>query len=160
MNSFFTNVLVAINGSESSILAAKYAIVLAKSYDCKLSAVYVVDTSSISQLALNKISTKEEGQEFEKSFQSDGEKYLNFVEDLANAKGVHIEKEVRQGPVSSEILAAADDKKSDLIILGRWGKDLSARDNLFNTHREIITNAKCSVLYAKEPDIEQIYKMA
>ena len=157
---FFTNILVAINGSDASIMAAKYAIVMAKSYRCKLSAVYVVDTASIRQLALSKIFIKEESQEYERNLQGDGEKYLAFVEDLAGEKGIKIEKEVRQGAVYSEILAAAEEKKSDLIILGGWEKDHKSRDTLSSTHREIMSNAKCSVLLAKEPYMNQIFKMA
>ena len=157
---FFTNILVAINGSEASISAAKYAIIMARSYRCKLTAVYVVDTASIRQLALSRIFIPEESQEYERNLQGDGDKYLAFVEELALAKGLKIEKEIRQGAVYSEILAAADEKKTDLIILGGWEKDLSSRDTLSNTHKEIMSNAKCSVLLAKEPYIDRIYKMA
>jgi nucleotide-binding universal stress UspA family protein len=155
-----SNIVVVITGSDASILAAKYAIVMAKAYRCKMTAVYVVDTATIRQLTLSKIFIQEESQEYEKSLTSNGERYLSFVEELARAKGVRIDRELRQGAVYTEILTAADDRKADLIILGGWEKDRSARDIISQAHREIMVNAKCSVLLVKEPGIDQIYKQA
>jgi nucleotide-binding universal stress UspA family protein len=155
-----SNIVVAITGSDASILAAKYAIVMAKAYRCKMTAAYVVDTATIRQLTLSKIFIQEESQEYEKSLTSNGERYLSFVEELARAKGVRIDREIRRGAVYTEILTVADDRKADLIILGGWEKDRSARDIISQAHREIMVNAKCSVLLVKEPGIDQIYKQA
>jgi nucleotide-binding universal stress UspA family protein len=62
--------------------------------------------------------------------------------------------------VYTEILTAADDRKADLIILGGWEKERSARDIISHAHREIMVNAKCPVLLVKEPNIDQIYKQS
>jgi len=156
----FSNIVVAVSGSDASILAAKYAIVMAKLYQCKLFAVYVVDTATIKQLTLSKIFVTEESQEYEKSLEANGERYLSFVEELATAKGIKIEKELRHGAVYTEILMAAEEKKADLIILGGWERDRSARDIFSHSHKETMINAKCSVLLAKEVNIDQIYKQA
>jgi len=156
----FSNIVVAVNGSEASILAAKYAIVMAKAYKCRLSAVYVVDTATIRQLTLSKIFIPEESEEYERSLQANGERYLAFVEELARSKSVKIESELRRGAVYTEILAAADEKNADLIILGGWEKDRNPRDIYSHSHREIIINSKCTVLLAKEPNIDHIYKQA
>jgi len=158
IKSLFTNIVVAISGTDASILAAKYAIVMAKLYRCRLSAVYVVDTATIRQLTLSKIFIQEESQEYEKSLEVNGERYLSFVEELANAKGVKVEREVRRGAFYTEILAVANEKKADLIILGGWEKDRHPRDIFSHSHREIMINAKCSVMEVKEPNIDLIYK--
>jgi nucleotide-binding universal stress UspA family protein len=155
-----SNIVVAISGSDASILAAKYAIVLAKSYHCRLSAVYVVDTATIKQLTLSKIFIQEESQEYEKGLEANGERYLSFILELGHAKGVRIEREIRHGAVYTEVLAVANEKNADLIVLGGWEKDRSARDIFSHSQREIMINAKCSVLLAKEPGIDQIYKHA
>jgi nucleotide-binding universal stress UspA family protein len=156
----FSNIVVAVSGSDSSILASKYAIVLAKLYRCRLSAVYVVDTATIRQLTLSKIFIQEESQEYEKSLEANGERYLSFVEDLARAKGVKIEREMRKGAVYTEILGAAAERRADLILLGGWEKDRNARDIITQAHREIMVNSKCSVLLVKEPSIDMLYKQA
>jgi nucleotide-binding universal stress UspA family protein len=141
-------------------MAAKYAIVMAKQYRCRLSAIYVVDTATIRQLTLSKIFIQEESQEYERSLEANGDRYLSFVEELARAKGIKIDRDIRRGAVYTEILQAADERKADLIILGGWEKDRSARDIISNSHREIMVNAKCSVLLVKEPAVDQIYKQA
>jgi len=156
----FSNILLAVSGSDAAILAAKYAIVMAKLYHCKLSAVYVIDTATIKQLTLSKIFIQEESQEYEKSLEANGERYLSFVEELARAKGVKIEREIRRGAVYTELLTAADERRADLIILGGWEKDRSARDIITHAHREIMISAKCSVLLVKEPSIDLLYKQA
>ena len=158
--SLFSNIVVAINGSDASILAAKYAIVMAKVSRCRLSAVYVVDTATIRQLTLSKIFIQEESQDYEKGLEANGERYLSFVEELARAKGIKIEREIRRGAVHTEILAVADQKDADLIILGGWEKGRSSKDIISHSYREIMVNAKSSVLLAIEPSIDQIYRQA
>jgi nucleotide-binding universal stress UspA family protein len=156
----FSHIVVAVSGSDASISAAKYAIVMAKQYHCRLSAAYVVDIATIRQLTLSKIFIQEESQEYEKSLEANGARYLSFVEELARAKGVKIEREIRRGAIYTEILNVAEEKKADIIILGGWEKDRSARDIISHAHREIMVNAKCSVLLVKEPGIDHLYKQA
>jgi nucleotide-binding universal stress UspA family protein len=160
IKALFSNIVVAVSGSDASILASKYAIVLAKLYRCRLSAIYVIDTATIRQLTLSKIFIQEESLEYEKSLEANGERYLSFVEELARAKGVKIEREMRRGAVYTEILSAADERRADLILLGGWEKDRSARDIITHAHREIMVSAKCSVLLVKEASIDQLYKQA
>lgn len=160
MKPLISNIVTVITGSDASILAAKYAIIMSKIYRCRLTALYVVDTATIRQLTLSKIFIQEESQEYEKSLEANGARYLSFVEELARAKGVKIERDIRKGAVYTEVLAVADEKKADLIVLGGWEKDRSARDIISHAHREIMVNAKCSVFIVKEPAIDQIYKQA
>jgi nucleotide-binding universal stress UspA family protein len=154
----FSNVVVAVTGSDASLLAAKYAIAMAKAYRCRLTAVYVVDIATIRQLMLSKIFIQEESQEYVKGLEANGERYLAFVDELAHTKGVKLERTIRRGAVYSEILSLADEKKADLIILGGWEKDRSARDIISHSHREIMINAKCSVVLVKEPNMDQIFR--
>ncbi|MDR3129914.1 MAG: universal stress protein [Treponema sp.] len=156
----FSHIIAAVTGSDASIIAAKYAIVMAKQYRCRLSAVYVVDTATIRQLTLSKIFIQEESQEYERSLEANGDRYLSFVEELARAKGIKIERDIRRGAVYTEIIQAAGERKADLIVLGGWEKDRNARDIISNSYREIMVNAKCSVLLVKEPSVDQIYKQS
>ncbi|MCL2759667.1 MAG: universal stress protein [Treponema sp.] len=160
MKSLISHIVTAVTGTDASILAAKYAIVLAKQYHCKLTAVYVVDTATIRQLTLSKIFIQEEAAEYEKSLETNGNRYLAFVDELAHAKGVKIDKIIRKGAIFTEVLHVADEKKADLILLGGWEKDTKTRDIIGHSHREIMANAKCSVVLVKEPNIDQIYKHA
>jgi nucleotide-binding universal stress UspA family protein len=158
MKPLISNILTAVTGSDASIMAAKYAIIMAKTYHCHLTAVYVIDTATIRQLTLSKIFIQEESSEYEQSLEANGHRYLSFVEELAHAKGIKIKKEILRGAVYTEILTAAEKNNADLIVMGGWERDRNARDIIGQAHREIMINAKCSVLLVKEPNIDQLYK--
>ncbi|MDR0909870.1 MAG: universal stress protein [Spirochaetaceae bacterium] len=160
MKPLHTHILVAVTGSDASISAAKYAIVMAKQYHSRLTAVYVVDIATIRQLTLSKIFIKEESQEYEESLEANGTRYLNFVEELAHAKGIKLEKQIRKGAVYTEILNTADECKADLIVLGGWEKNRNPRDTIGHSHKEIMINSKCSVLLVKEQNVDVLYKQA
>ena len=149
-----THIMTVVTGSEASINAAKYAILSAKLYHCKLSAIYVVDTATIKSLTLHKIFIQEESSEYEKSLEANGNRYLYFVEDLARAKKVSIDCFIRKGAIHTEVLSAADEKKVDMIIIGGLDKDLVPHDTISHAYKEIIVHAKCSVLLVKEPNID------
>ena len=155
----FNNILVVINGSEASIQAAQYGVLMARLYRCDMKAIYVVDTATLKELTISKFFVSEESSEYEKSLTEDGKGYLNYVENLAKAKGIKIETELRKGSVWSEVIAYADDSKSDLILLGEH-KHIQSKDVISSIYREIISHANCSVLFVKEKDIEKLYKMA
>ncbi|ULQ60349.1 universal stress protein [Brucepastera parasyntrophica] len=157
----FQNVLVLVNGTEASINAVRYAILMAKLYRCRVYAVYVVDTATIKQLTLNRIFIEEEGTAYEQSLDENGRHYLSYISELGKEKGVTIETELRYGAVWSEIVASAEEKKADAILLGGYDKTMTdQKDMLSSTYRFILMNARCSVLMVKEKMIEQLYKLA
>lgn len=156
----FQNILVMVNGTEASINAVRYAILMAKLYRSRIFASYVVDTATIKMLSLNKIFIEEESREYEESLELNGKRYLSYVTDLGKAKGVAIETELRRGAIWSEIVTAAEEKSIDLILLGGYEKEMSDKDVLSTTHRSVLVSARCSVLVVKEKMIEQLYKLA
>lgn len=160
MKNVFTNLIVAISGSEASISAAKYAVLMARQYQCRLTAVYVVDTATIKQLMMTKIFVPQESAEYEKSLEENGKRYLAFAKELGQAKGLAIETELRRGAVYTEIMACAEERKADGIILGGWEKGRSAQSIISVAHKEILYNSSCTVIVVKEPMIDQMYKNA
>jgi nucleotide-binding universal stress UspA family protein len=160
MKPLFQTIVVAVSGSEASINASKYAIVLAKQYRCRLVAVNVVDTATLKELLLSRIFVEDESFEYERSLEENGQRYLNYIEELAVRKGVEIEKVLRRGAVFSEIISAAEERDADLILLGAFEEKGGTRDVLSRQRREILRNARCSVLVVKEPDIEFLYRKA
>lgn len=156
----FKNVLVMVNGTEASINAVRYAILMAKLYQSDVRAVYVVDTATIRQLSLNRIFVDDESREYERSLEQNGQRYLAFVEQLGKDKGVKVQTELRRGAIWSEIVTAAEERKTDLILLGGTESTQSDKDVLSTTHKSVLVNARCSVLVVKEKMIEQLYKLA
>lgn len=156
----FQNILVMVNGTEASINAVRYAVLMAKLYRSRVYAVYVVDTATIKMLTLNRIFIEEESRDYEDSLELNGKRYLAFVDELGKSKGVKIETEMRRGAIWSEVIAAAEEKKIDAILLGGSEKSMSDEDVLSTTHRSVLVNARCSVIIVKEKMIEQLYKLA
>jgi len=160
MKPLFQTVVIAVSGSEASVNAARYAIVLAKQYRCRLVAVNVVDTATLKELLLSRIFVEDESFEYEHSLEENGQRYLNYIEELAARKGVAVEKVMRKGAVFSEIINAAEEREADLIVLGGFEEKSGTRDVLSRQHRDILRNARCSILVVKEPDIEFLYRKA
>jgi nucleotide-binding universal stress UspA family protein len=158
MRELFPTVVVAVSGSETSICAAKYAIALAKSCRSRLIAVYVVDTATLKELLLSRIFVEEESRDYEKSLEQNGQRYLDYVAELAATKGVQLEKILRRGTISTEIVEAAEDNQASLILLGGFQDKGALWDPLSRQHREIMKNARCSILVVKEPEIDLIFR--
>lgn len=153
-----SNIVVAVSGSEASVQAAKYSMILSKLYKSNLTAVYVVDVATLRQLTMSRILIADESANFEQSFEKNGKRYLDFIKELAESKELRIETELRRGAVTGEILAAAESKKADLIVLGGWEKNRCAKDIIQHLHRELIVAAKCSVLISREPDVDSMFR--
>lgn len=162
IKSLFQNILVAYNGSKSSLHAVMYAILLSKCYKCKVKVVSVVDIATIKQLMLTKFVIKDEGERFAESLEADAKRNLDFALGLAKSKNIKIEIELRKGSVCSEIINCADDFKADLILLG--GSDNSSissvsHDVVTKQESELIGSSHCSVLVVRQPHIDQLFKI-
>jgi nucleotide-binding universal stress UspA family protein len=158
MKGIIRTLLVAVSGSTSSLAAAKYGIVMAKMHKCRLVATYVVDTATLRELLLSKIFVEEESADYEKSLESNGQRYLNYVEELARKKGVQVEKSLRKGSISTEIVEAAQENEADIVLVGGFEDKGIMHDAISRQSRDILKNAECSVLVVKQADIDSIYQ--
>ncbi|MBR4599467.1 MAG: universal stress protein [Treponema sp.] len=159
-------IVVAVNGSERSIHAAMYGILLAKQYKCEIKAVYIVDTNTLRYLTMNRVFIEDESQKYEQRLVDDGKRYLSYIERIAKEKGVEVETELKKGAIWSEVIKTAEDFAADLILLG--GKERAVNssqasiqhDKISLTNAEIIGSATCNVLVVHKPDIEKLFKIA
>jgi len=158
MKPLFGTLLVAINGSEASIDAFKYALAAKKQYGANVIACYVVDTAAIRQLALSRIFVPDESEEYERSLESSGRRYLSFCRELADRKRLSIEELLVKGSIPGEIIKAAGDRRVDCIVIGGNPSEMQSRDTLADANREILRNARCPVIFVKPGQEEQRYK--
>ncbi len=156
----FQNVLVLVNGTEASINAVRYAVLMSKLYKSRVFAVFVVDTATIKQLSINRIFIEEESREYEASLAENGARYLAYVEKIGKDKGVHIQTDLRRGAIWSEVIACANENDIDLILIGSQELPLhEQKDAISSTFKSVLIHSRCSVLVVKEPDVEQLYKL-
>ena len=88
--------LVAINGSEGSIKAAMYAIMMARDYNIGLKFVYVIDSATIRYLGINQMLAKDEETDYKVDLCYEGQNYLEYAQSLAATKGVVAQTELRE----------------------------------------------------------------
>jgi nucleotide-binding universal stress UspA family protein len=144
--------MVYIDGTEQSITAAQYAICLASFSGAELIAHYVINTRAMEDLLKARIFLPDEELEYEHDMEADAERYLNYVNELAIAKGVTIIKKLSSGSVNKEIVNAVRDEHIDLLVVGELSHIRSRRDEFYDETERAVRSVGCSVLIVKDPD--------
>jgi len=145
-------IMVYIDGTEQSITAAQYAICLASSSHAELIAHYVINTRAMEDLLRARIFLKDEQVEYEHDMETDAERYLNHVNELAVQKGVTIVKKQSKGSVYKEIVNAVVENEVDLLVIGELSRIRSRRDEFYDEAERAMRNVGCSVLIVKDED--------
>ncbi len=145
-------IMVYIDGSEQSITAAQYAIVLAKTLGSELYALYVVDTRALAELVKSHIFLDSEQDEYRRDLEGDATRYLNHVRELARRKGVAVTTEKSSGAVNVEIKNKVAEFGVDLLVIGDIPQIRSRRDELYNETERAMRSVPFPVLIAKGED--------
>ena len=144
-------ILVYIDGTESSITAAQYAVCLASFFRAELIALYVVNTRAIEDLLKARIFLEDEQIEYEHDIEADAERYLNHVDDLAVKKGITVIKRSAKGSIHSEIINTIKEGV-DLLVIGELPRIRSRRDEFYDETERAMRMAPCSVIIVKDED--------
>ena len=123
-------ILVSIGGNERSLLAAQYAVALARLLGAELVAVYVVDTKILAGLLKARIFVRMEEMDYARDLEEDGRRYLNHVRDLAEAKGVTVSTVLEKGEVHTIVTAKARETGADLLVMGELDTPASDRKSV------------------------------
>lgn len=159
MTGFLSKIILYIDGSESSITAAQFAILMAKQYGSELSAIYVVNENLLSELLRAKVFVQMEKMDYERSLEEDGKRYLNYVAKLGEKKGVRVETILRKGIVHEEVIRAVEEGRYDLLVQGELGEVLSLRDSFYEESERILRKVNCAVLVVRGKDkIERAFE--
>jgi nucleotide-binding universal stress UspA family protein len=138
------NILVPVDFSEAAHLALGYGIVFARPSRAKLICLHVLEvlpSSSTEMVSATERISKTVSQEIERTLR-------NLLRDQTNE--IPREDILTNGGPSREILQMAEDRKVDLIVLGRHGKAGPGRFLLGSTAERVIRHACCPVLVVKE----------
>jgi len=152
MKSPISRILVYIDGSDESISAAQYAIMLAASNQAELRALYVVNTRALNDLLKSRIFIESEQEEYQADLESDSQRYLNHVEKLASRKGIPVILTKRSGSIFQEIKTEIEENRVDLLVLGKGSSVRSRRDELYDDTERAAKLAPCAVLFARDEE--------
>jgi nucleotide-binding universal stress UspA family protein len=154
-------ILLHVEATETGLIAARYAVALAKAYAAQLHAVYVVNEKMLEELLSARVFVEEEEVDLERDLEEDGRRYLSAVERLADEKGVSLAAELARGVVHREVVDKATQMGASLIIIGEIEEPMSRRDASFDEGEMIIRLAKCPVLTVKgEDQVRTLYESA
>jgi nucleotide-binding universal stress UspA family protein len=153
------NILVSVSGSPDSLMAAKYAICLARIMQTKLFVVYVIDSKVLCELLKSRIFVEAEARSYERDLNQQGEVFLARVSKMAESKKVACETSLLKGSVSDEVIAKIHEVQADILVMGEM-KELSSRSAIFYDEGErIFRKSPCSVLMVKNHAmVESLYK--
>jgi len=127
-------VLLATDGSESAKKAEIAALKIAKSYNIRMAALYVVNVPSTSEQA---------------ELIRFGEKVLDEVAEDGKKMGVEVQKILKLGSPADTILNVAKSLNIHTIVMGSEGKKGLKRVLLGSVAENVVRNAQCSVLVAR-----------
>ena len=140
----FTNILVAVDGSEASQSAFARAVDEAKVWNAKLHAVYIVETGLFSSLpADNTVEI------MYRVLEQEGETVLARAKKDASGKGVNLVTHMKQGHAGSEVIALAESEKSDLIIVGSHGKSQTDRLLIGSVSTYVVTRSRVTTMVVR-----------
>lgn len=152
----FSKILVAIDGSKPSIDAADSAISLAKSYDAKLMALYVIVPGASfaaygSTLDYEIVPTIDEiSSRFGKRIKHQVQESVDKIQSKAKEKNIEIVTRLAASSnVIGGIIAYAENESIDLIVVGTRGTTGFKRLLLGSVASGIIAYAHCPVLVVK-----------
>lgn len=152
MSNPIKKIMVYVDGTEQSVIAAQYAICLASFSGAELIAHYVINTRAVEDLLKARIFLEDEQIEYEHDMEADAERYLNYINELAIKKGVSITKKSSRGSVHKEIVDSIEENDVDLLIIGELSRIRSRRDEFFDETERAMRAVPCSVLIVKDQD--------
>lgn len=136
MQTNYKQIMVPVDGSESSIQAFKKAVHMAKRNNAQLHLVTIID----------KVDNPEEANQIER----DREGFFNALETYAKREALAIDKHVEFG--NAKKMIAEDLVKEwniDVIVMGATGKGNIAKMVVGSVTNYVVKHAKCDVLIAK-----------
>jgi nucleotide-binding universal stress UspA family protein len=140
----FTNILVALDGSEASQRALIRAADEAKLWNANLHAIYVVETGLFSSLPLD--NTVEI---MYSVLEKEGNEVLERAKKYGTDMGITVFTHMEQGHAGSEIVALAEREKVDLIMVGSHGKSNADRLLIGSVSTFVVTHGTASTMVVR-----------
>jgi len=145
----FTNILVALDGSEVSQRALIEAVDQARIWNAKLQSVFVME---IAPSTLNPLD-QPEGMGYDLEMYSfmkkEGEKVLEIAKKYCAENGISIIPHLKEGDAGMEIISLSEQEKCDLIVVASHGKSGLDRMLLGSVSSFVVTQNKVTTMVVR-----------
>ena len=140
----FTNILVAIDGSDASQRAFIRAVEEAKVWKARLHVIYIVETGLFSSLpADNTVEI------MYRVLETEGNAVLEKAKKYAADNGVTAVTHMKQGHAGSEVVTLAEKENADLIMVGSHGKSQADRLLIGSVSTYVVTHSKVTTMVVR-----------
>jgi nucleotide-binding universal stress UspA family protein len=148
-----SKVLVALDGSESAVKAADYALAITKGLNAELIAIHAVRTEDVlyeSRNRLMDIETVSNGDPALQKIKEDAQKWFNTIKEKSSANGIPLRTGLVISPteIDDTIVDYGDRENVDLIVIG--GGKSALKERLFgSTTSRVASQIKRPILVVK-----------
>lgn len=118
----YRKILIATDGSDSSIKSSRHGVKLAKSLRSDVLVLYVINDLAISRFIAALIRKGSTEEDLRETLKASAEKIVSEVEKMGEASGVQVEPLIKEGDPASRILDTARIEGVDLILMGSHGE--------------------------------------
>jgi nucleotide-binding universal stress UspA family protein len=140
----FTNILVAIDGSDASQRAFIRAVEEAKMWKARLHVIYIVETGLFSSLpADNTVEI------MYRVLETEGNSVLEKAKKYAADNGVTAVTHMKQGHAGSEVVTLAEKENADLVMVGSHGKSQADRLLIGSVSTYVVTHSKVTTMVVR-----------
>ena len=141
----FKSIVVGTDGSDTASQAVRQAVELAAAVGAKVELVSAYEPVSDQRLREERTDVPDDLQ-WMVNPREDVDATLEAAADIAREKGVTVETSPRQGDPADAILDVAEERGSDLIVVGNKGMTGAKRFLLGSVPNKVSHHAPCSVL--------------
>lgn len=147
-NKLFSKILVPVDFSPCSEEAFRLACTLAREFSSELILLHVVDTKSLAALNRLGLALPAEQRRQKKRMSHQARLFARGLVTAAAAKGLSVERVVKEGVPFVEIARLARGQKVDLVVMGSYGGHAEGVEKIFfgSTAEKVVRTAGCPVL--------------
>jgi nucleotide-binding universal stress UspA family protein len=142
----FTSIVVGTDGSDTATEAVRQAIALARSVGARIELVSAYEPVPESRLRAESVHAPHEDLHWMVNAREDVLATLEAAAGEVRKAGIDVEVFARQGDPADAILDVAEERGSDLIVVGNEGMTGAKRFLLGSVPNKVSHHAPCSVL--------------
>ena len=141
----FKNILVPTDGSEYTKAAVRKAIELAKLSGGKITALYVLDQTVLTNMPMDTAVMN-----VYNTLEKEGKEAVDFVRDLGAQEGIEVTLSIKEGTPVKVILD--ESPNYDIIVMGTLGRTGMSKLLMGSVAERVVRASSCSVMVVRAPE--------